>query len=250
MANKLRADLLAFESGLCESREKAKSLIMAARMNIVAPDGKKIPVGKPGQQLAAGTILEIAPGKNYVSRGAYKLITLLDAFNVNVKDAVCLDAGASTGGFSDCLLQRGAKKVYAVDVGKNQLHEKLRTDERVISLEGVNLRYAQPDLIPEKVDFLTGDLSFISLTLVLPNCLRWLKASALAGILIKPQFELGPSETRKGVVREESLRKKAVLKIENFCIHELGLQHLGTLPAAIKGPKGNQEYMALFRKPT
>lgn len=249
MARKLRADQLAFNQGLCESREKAKSLIMAARVIQQFPDGKSSPVLKSGQQLPETANLRLLPGKTFVSRGAYKLQTLLDGFKLDVSGWVCLDAGASTGGFTDCLLQRNARRVYAVDVGSHQLHEKLRSDPRVISMEGVNLRYAPPDLLGEAVDFFTGDLSFISLSLILPPCIGFLKPGGYLGVLIKPQFELAPGEAPKGVVKDPQLRLKAVRKIERFCQDELKLQHLGTLPASLKGPKGNQEYMALFLKP-
>ncbi len=245
MASRTRADEAAFAQGLTQSREEAKRLIMADRIAF-AGDRPKL-VQKPGQPCPPDASLILLPGERYVSRGAHKLITLLDGFNLDVKDKVCLDAGASTGGFTDCLLQRGAARVYAVDVGKNQLHEKLRADKRVISHEGVNLRYAPPDLIPEPVEFLTGDLSFISLTLVLPACMPWLAPRALLALLVKPQFELGPKFVVKGVVRDVEAQKQAVEKIRAFCINELGLEFRGVLPAAIKGPKGNQEYMALFR---
>ena len=132
---------------------------------------------------------------------------------------------------------------------KNQLHEKLRADERVINLEGVNLRAAAPELIPEPVDLVVADVSFISLTLILPPCMTWLKPGGLAAVLIKPQFELGPGETVKGVVRDEAARQRAVDKIVRFCTENLHLESRGVLPAAIKGPKGNQEYMALFARP-
>lgn len=247
MAQKCRADQIAFEQGLAESREKAKSLIMAGRLVIKNEGLPDIPVAKPGQQISPATILELLPGKTFVSRGAYKLQTLLDGFNIDVTNAVCIDAGASTGGFTDCLLQRKAARVYAIDVGKNQLHEKLKADPRVINLEGINLRYAPPDLIPEQADFLTGDLSFISLTLVLPSCKQWLAPEAKAALLIKPQFELSPAEVEKGIVRKEESRKKAVDKIISFCTDDLGWSLLDCLPSAIRGPKGNQEYMALFR---
>lgn len=242
MKQKIRADQLAFEQGLAESREKAKSLIMAGR--IFLPD-KDL---KPGTFLLNDTKLKLEPGQQYVSRGAYKLLTLLDGFKLDVTNFVCLDAGASTGGFSDCLLQKGAKRVYAVDVGTNQLHEKLKADPRIISYEGINLRSADPALISEPIDFLTGDLSFISLTLVLPTCAQWLKPGGLAALLIKPQFELSPKEVRKGVVRSEELRQKAVDKIREFCKNNMHWEHLGTLPAQIKGPKGNQEFMTLFKR--
>lgn len=243
--NRIRADQLAFELGLAESREKARSLIMAGK--IIGPDGLK--VDKPGHFFLPGTPLSLLPGKCFVSRGAYKLLTILQNFQLDVTGFTCLDAGASTGGFSDCLLQRGAAKVYAVDVGKNQLHEKLRADDRVIGIEGVNLRHAPANLVPEKVDLVCGDLSFISLTLVLPACMAWLKSGGLVAALIKPQFELKPDEVGKGVVRQESSRRKAVAKVLNFCLEDLDLTLRGVMPAQIKGPKGNQEYMALFQEP-
>ncbi len=246
---KVRADQLAFDQGLAESREKAKSLIMAGKIVYSSGPLALRPVSKPGQLCLADTRLELLPGEQFVSRGAYKLQTILDACQIDVKGLCCLDAGSSTGGFTDLLLQRGASKVYAVDVGKNQLHEKLRNDPRVVSMEGINLRNAPPDLIPEKIDFLTGDLSFISLTLVLPSCNNWLAPGALCAILIKPQFELSPSEVEKGIVWKEESRQKAVDKIVKFCTEELGWTLKKTLPSAIKGPKGNQEYMALFQAP-
>lgn len=244
MSGRVRADQLLFEQGLAESREKAKSLIMAGRALL---PGLSRPL-KPGMMLPADSRFELKPGKDYVSRGAHKLLTILDAFDLDVSGLVCVDAGASTGGFTDCLLQRGAKRVYAIDVGKNQLHEKLKMDDRVISYEGVNLRYAPADLLPEKADFLTGDVSFISLTHILPACDQWLKSDALIAILIKPQFELEPAKVRKGVVHKQEWRDEAVAKITGFCESGLGYGLIGVLPARIRGPKGNQEYMALFKK--
>ena len=251
---RVRADQLAFEQGLAESREKARSLIMAGRVVLAPPDGappgaQPVPVPKPGHGYPADTRLMLLPGERYVSRGAYKLLTLLDNFHLDVTGLTCVDAGASTGGFTDCLLQRGASRVYAVDVGRAQLHERLLADPRVVNLEGVNLRHAGPGLIPEPVDLLTGDVSFISLTLILPPCMAWLRPGGRAALLIKPQFELGPGETVRGVVRDEAPRQRAVDKIVNFCTDTLGLTAEGVLPAAIRGPKGNQEYMALFRRP-
>ncbi|WP_165176230.1 TlyA family RNA methyltransferase [Desulfovibrio sp. ZJ369] len=253
-----RADQLVFEQGLAESREQARRLIMAGRIALAAagphgaplvPSGAPLAlVPKPGHPYPAGTRFALLEGERYVSRGAYKLLTILDRFRLDVRGFVCLDAGASTGGFTDCLLQNGAARVYAVDVGRNQLHEKLRADPRVINLEGINLRRALPTLIPEPVDLVVADVSFISLTLVLPPCMIWLKPGGLAAVLIKPQFELGPGETVKGVVRDAAARQRAVDKILAFCAANLDLTCEGVLPAAIKGPKGNQEYMALFRR--
>ena len=249
-ASRQRADQLVYEQGLASSREQARRLIMAGLVALAdAPPGAPaMRVPKPGHPFPAGTRFVLLEPQRYVSRGAYKLLTLLDHFHLNVRGFVCLDAGASTGGFTDCLLQHGADRVYAVDVGRNQLHEKLRADPRVVSLEEVNLRTAPPALIPEPVDLVTADVSFISLTLVLPSCLRWLKPDGLAAVLIKPQFELGPGATVKGVVRDEDDRRRAVDKVVAFARGSLGLECRGVLPAAIKGPKGNQEYMALLAR--
>ena len=205
-----RADQLVFMQGLAESREQARRLIMAGKVALssegLPPGAPPQKVDKPGHPYPEGTVFELLGQERFVSRGAYKLLTILDNFKLDVSGMVCLDAGASTGGFTDCLLQHGATRVYAVDVGKNQLHEKLRADERVINLEGVNLRAAAPELIPEPVDLVVADVSFISLTLILPPCMTWLKPGGLAAVLIKPQFELGPGETVKGVVRDEAAR--------------------------------------------
>ncbi|MBR4747890.1 MAG: TlyA family RNA methyltransferase, partial [Desulfovibrio sp.] len=224
---KARADQLVFEQGLTESREQAKRLIMAGEVQVAVPEGSQtlpVAVDKPGHIYPAGTRFQLTAREQYVSRGAYKLLTIMDAFHLDVQDWVCLDAGASTGGFTDCLLQHGAARVYAVDVGHNQLHEKLKADPRVVNLEGVNLRAAAPSLIPEEVDLVVADVSFISLTLILPPCMAWLKGGGLAAVLIKPQFELGPGETVKGVVRSEAARQRAVDKILGFCAQELGLE--------------------------
>ncbi len=243
-----RADQLVFEQGLAESREQARRLIMAGKIILeqTVPGAPPQVVPKPGHPFAADTVFALLEPERYVSRGAYKLLTILEHFKLDVTGFVCLDAGASTGGFTDCLLQRGASRVYAVDVGKNQLHERLRADERVVNLEGVNLRHADQSLIPEMVDMVVADVSFISLTLVLPSCMPWLKPGGMLATLIKPQFELGPGETVKGVVRDEAARQRAVDKIMLFTQANLALECKGVLPAAIKGPKGNQEYMALF----
>lgn len=244
---RIRADQLVFDQGLAESREKAKSLIMAGRVLLRQDNFQSVAVPKPGHLYPASAVFSLRPGKDYVSRGAYKLLTLLDGFRLDVSGLICLDAGASTGGFTDCLLRRGASKVYAIDVGKNQLHEKLRSDKRVVSFEGVNLRDAPRELVPELVDVLVGDVSFISLTKILPSCVRWLKPEGFAAVLIKPQFELDRDKNRKGVVRKEEFRLAAVRKVTDFCKTELNLETIGVLPAQITGPKGNQEYMALMR---
>lgn len=244
MSPKGRADQLLFEQGLAESREKAKRLIMAGQAYILDGD-QKTPIAKPGQQLRPEAVLGIKGTDRFVSRGAYKLLTAIEYFQLSIEGFVCLDAGASTGGFTDCLLQHGAAKVYAVDVGKAQLHERLRTDERVVSMESTNLRTATPDLIPEPVDMVVADVSFISLTKILPPCMHFLKDDGQIVALIKPQFELGPGDNVKGVVKDEGLRQQAVDMVVKFC-REHGFTHQGTVPSAIKGPKGNQEYLTLF----
>jgi 23S rRNA (cytidine1920-2'-O)/16S rRNA (cytidine1409-2'-O)-methyltransferase len=245
MTVKPRADELVFRQGLAESREQAKRLIMAGRVTLRGVSGCPS-VLKPGQPMREDAVFSLAEGERFVGRGAYKLLTALEHFRISPAGMVCLDAGASTGGFTDCLLQHGAARVYAVDVGRAQLHEKLRADPRVVSLEGVNLRTASPALLPEAVDMLTADVSFISLTLVLRPCLVWLRPGGLAVGLIKPQFEAGPGQTRKGVVRDETIRRHAVDKVLEFCAG-LGLDCLGVVPAAVRGARGNQEYLACWR---
>lgn len=246
MPKKIRADQLAASQGLAESPDQAARLIMAGKIAVCLPTGQHTPVAKPGQPLPTDAALALVGVERFVSRGAYKLLSALEHFQLDVQGRVCLDAGASTGGFTDCLLQHGAAKVYAVDVGRAQLHEKLLADARVINLEGVNLRLAPPDLIPEPVSLIVADVSFISLTAVLPHCLRWLTPDGHVVGLIKPQFELGAQATEKGVVRDPALRQQAVDKVVTFCREALQLRCLGVIPAAIKGPKGNQEYPACF----
>ncbi len=249
MIVKARADQMVFEQGLAESREQARRLIMAGKIAMEPADGKgsPVPVDKPGHPYKAGTVFRLVGVERFVSRGAYKLLTALEAYQIDVTGMICLDAGASTGGFTDCLLQHGARRVYAVDVGHAQLHERLRSDPRVISKEGVNLRTAPPDTIPEQVDLITADLSFISLTLVLPHCLPWLKEGGFAVCLIKPQFEAGPGQTDHGVVRDPEIRMQAVNNVLD-AMSRHGLTCKGVLPAAIKGPKGNQEFLAWWIK--
>lgn len=248
MAQKERADQLLVANSLAESREAAKRLIMAGRVFHETPGGQAVRVEKPGTRYPLDTPFLVKGRERFVSRGAYKLLTALEGFSLSVEGAIALDAGASTGGFTDCLLQHGAARVYAVDVGHAQLHEKLRDDSRVVSMEKTNLRDAPATLLPERVDIVTADVSFISLTLVLPGCVRFLKPGGIVAALIKPQFELGPEAAPRGVVRDETLQRKAVEKIMSFAEKELGLELVGVLPAAVKGPKGNQEYMAVWRK--
>jgi len=242
-----RADVVLAGLGLAESREKAKRLIMAGQVYLVQGAARTL-VAKPGQQVARTACLELKEAERFVSRGGYKLLTALEHFGLDVTGMTALDAGASTGGFTDCLLQFGASRVYAVDVGHGQLHWKLVTDPRVVNLERVNLRHAAPDLLPEKVDLVVADCSFISLRLILPPCLQFLKEGGRILALVKPQFELGPEYAVKGVVRSGVLQLQAVAQVQDFARDELGLTPLGVVAAGIKGPKGNQEYLLHLRR--
>lgn len=249
MPARIRADQLIYEQGLAESVAVAASLVMAGRIALVSERKEPLKVAKAGQLFSPDVRFQLLPGKQWASRGGEKLQTILNAFPLDLTGAVCVDAGASTGGFTDCLLAHGAKRVYAIDVGKNLLHEKLRNDTRVINLERVNLRCAPADLLPEKADFLAADLSFISLTRCVPSFLPWLSPGSHMALLVKPQFELDASETVKGVVREDALRQKALRKVETFCVNGCGLLLLRTVPSSIRGAKGNQEYLQLYRMP-
>lgn len=247
MTKKQRADQLLASGGYAESREKAKRLIMAGRVHYLSR-GQKVPVSKPGQQFSPDTEFTVPEDDRFVSRGAYKLLTAIEEFDLDFAGKTVLDAGASTGGFTDCLLQHGAVRVYAADVGYGQLHEKLRQDERVVNLERTNVRHAGPDLIPETVDAVVADVSFISLTKILPACMQFLADNGELVVLIKPQFEVGPGQTDKGVVRDEALRREAVDMVTGFCKAELGLEVVGVVPSRILGPKGNQEFMAYMKR--
>jgi 23S rRNA (cytidine1920-2'-O)/16S rRNA (cytidine1409-2'-O)-methyltransferase len=246
---KTRADLLLVERGIAESREKAKVLILAGKV-FYSLDGKNFhPVLKPSQTLPPSAELKVEEDLPYVSRGGLKLEQALNFFEVDPSGLVCLDVGASTGGFTDCLLQRGAKRVYAVDVGKGLLHPKLREDPRVVVLEGINARYLTPSHFPEKMDLITVDVSFISLKKVLPALKELLKDSGLIIALIKPQFELSPKEVKKGIVRDPKLHLKVVNEIWVFA-KGLGFEPLGVVESPILGAKGNKEFLICLRLKT
>jgi 23S rRNA (cytidine1920-2'-O)/16S rRNA (cytidine1409-2'-O)-methyltransferase len=199
--------------------------------------------------LPVGAELRLRQGERFVSRGGYKLETALEHFGLDVSGWTVLDVGASTGGFTDCLLQRGAAKVYAVDVGYGQLHWRLRKDGRVVALERVNMRHASRDLLPEQVDLATIDCSFISLRMILPPAATFLRPGGYVLALVKPQFEVPRGRTEKGVVRSPELQLEAVHGVVRFARDSLGLVGLGEVAAGVKGPRGNQEYLALLRKP-
>ena len=186
--------------------------------------------------------------EKYVGRGGYKLEAALDHFSINTIDRVCLDVGASTGGFTDCLLQRGAKKVIAVDVGHNQLAWKIRSDIRVEVREGLNARTLSPELIGTRVQLAVVDVSFISLTLVLPPIFACVETGGMVIALIKPQFELEPQQVGKGgIVREEEMRMRSVQKIQLFVVEDLHREWLGFIESPITGAKGNREFLACLR---
>ncbi|MBN2297211.1 MAG: TlyA family RNA methyltransferase [Deltaproteobacteria bacterium] len=241
---RMRLDRLLVEKGYVEARSKALGMIMAGHVLI---DGK--PVTKAGALVdeASGISLKETPA--YVSRAGCKLVAALDAFGVDLTGRVAIDIGASTGGFTDVMLQRGAARIFAVDVGHAQLHWRLRNNEKVICLEGVNARNMDTSTIPEPCDIATFDVSFISLKLVVPPVLKVLRPGSDIVALIKPQFEAGRDQVGKGgIVRDPDVANKVTADMETFFI-SLGLDVSGIIPSPVKGVKGNQEYLihALFR---
>ena len=243
MPKKLRLDQLLVGRGLFASREQARRAILAGEVSIATRVA-----AKPSELLDEQTAIAIKPTRRYVGRGALKLQSALDYFCIDLPGKTALDIGASTGGFTDCMLQRGAEKVYAVDVGYGQLDWKLRNDPRVIVLEKINARFLTREHVPELIDICVIDVSFISLTLILPNAVALLKPDGTILSLIKPQFELQRSEVGKGgIVRDPCLHQKAQDKIVAF-VNDLGQVVAGIAVAAIKGADGNQEFFACIRK--
>ena len=242
---KIRLDQLLVERGLAESREKAKRLVMAGQVLV---DGHPAP--KPGHPVTTDHKIVLKEAERFVSRGGTKLEEAMETFGLDLTGKICLDIGSSTGGFTDCMLQHGADKVYAVDVGKGQLHWKLREDERVIVMEGINARYLTPDDIPQPADFASIDTSFISLTKILPALQTLLKPGGEIVSLIKPQFEAGKDAVDKGrgVITDPAIHEEVIEKIKTFGTQELGLKWLGQATSPIKGPKGNIEFLAHWKK--
>ena len=241
---KKRLDNLLVERGIIQSRERAKGLILSGDVKV---NGN--PVNKAGTLIDEDAEIELT-GKDipYVSRGGLKLEKAIKEFGINVKDKVAIDVGASTGGFTDCLLQYGIKKVYAVDVGYGQLAWKLRKDPRVIVIERKNIRYLNPDDIGEPVDIATIDVSFISLKLVLPVVKNLLKEKGEIIALIKPQFEVGKGEVGKGgIVKEKEKHEKVISEIKSFAI-DLGFKVLNVTESPIQGQKGNVEFLIHLQK--
>jgi 23S rRNA (cytidine1920-2'-O)/16S rRNA (cytidine1409-2'-O)-methyltransferase len=240
-----RIDRLLVRRGLAETRERAQALVLAGQVFV---DGHR--VDKPGKFVAEEARIEIhGPSLRYVSRGGLKLEAALRTFDIAVVGLVCLDIGASTGGFTDCLLQHGARLVYAVDVGHGQLDWRLRQDPRVIVREGVNARYLKPEDFPTRFDLITIDVSFISLTKILPAAAPLLRPSGVILALIKPQFEVGRGEVgRGGIVRDPEKHRRAVEKIRAFAEGELSLVCTGIMESPILGSEGNKEFFICLRR--
>lgn len=234
---KQRVDALLVERGLAESRSQAQRLVMAGQ---VRADGQVVP--KPSSMLPDESALEVVRGPRFVSRGGEKLEAALMGLNIQVQGLVCADVGSSTGGFTDCLLQRGAAKVYAIDVGKGQLHWKLRQDPRVVVMEETNARYVET--LPELMDLVTVDASFISLRTLLPVLKKWLAEEGQLIALIKPQFEAGKKDVSrgKGVIRDPEIHRQVLSELLDF-VYEQGLKLLGLMRSPVLGPKGNVEFL-------
>jgi len=239
---KVRADVLLVERGLAETRERARQLIMSGRARVGT-----LTLVKPAQLLDATAAIELTEPERYVSRGGYKLEGALDAFRIDVTGLRCMDLGASTGGFTDCLLQRGAVSVLAVDVGRAQLHLRLREDPRVTLLEGTNARDL-PGL--PAIDFFVADLSFISLTKVLPSVAHRLAEGIPGVVLLKPQFEAGPADVpRGGVIRDDRVLERVREEFVTWA-HSEGWAICGIIPSPIRGGDGNTEYLVHLRTPS
>ena len=243
-SKKERLDILLVEKGICNSRERAKTNIMAG---LVFVDGHR--VDKAGEKVNRDAeIIFKGEELKYVSRGGLKLEKAMNEFNISLENKVCMDIGASTGGFTDCMLQNGATKVFSVDVGYGQFAWKLRVDERVVCMERTNIRYVTPEDIGDKLDFASIDVSFISLRTIMPAVKNLLKDNGEVVALIKPQFEAGRDKVgKKGVVREKSVHKEVVSNIANYLI-ENDFNIVGMSFSPIKGPEGNREYLVYFSK--
>ncbi|HZY43536.1 MAG TPA: TlyA family RNA methyltransferase [Anaerolineae bacterium] len=238
--SRIRLDQLLVERGLVESRERGQRLIMAGEVLI----NEQI-ADKPGMLVASESVVYVKAPLPFVSRGGLKLAAALDRFAIPIGGAICADVGASTGGFTDCLLQRGASKVYAIDVGYGQLDWKIRSDTRVVVLDRTNARYLEA--LPESIEVATIDTAFISLSLILPAVIKWLKPDAHIVALIKPQFEAGRDRVGKGgVVRDPLVHAEVLRSILNFA-HKIDLKPIDLIRSPIEGPAGNIEFLVWLR---
>ncbi len=243
-----RLDQALVARGLCESRERAKRLILAGQVRL---NGQ--PALKPSQPVRPQDRVEVVAPERFVSRGGYKLAHALEQFQLSVAGLRALDVGASTGGFTDCLLQAGAARVYAVDVGRGQLAWKLRRDPRVVVMEKINARYLRPEHFPqpfEPLDLAVADCSFISLRKILPPVVALLRPNARIVALIKPQFEAGKSEADRGagVIRDPAVHQRVIEALRRFVTDELGLLWRGVVESPLPGPAGNKEFLVLLEK--
>lgn len=243
MRKKARIDQTLVERGFFESRERAQRAVMAGKVRV----GEQL-ITKPATMIDINAAISVADAPQFVGRGATKLSGALDSFKIDPTGKVALDIGASTGGFTDCLLQRGAAKIFAVDVGRGQLAWKIRNDPRVVVMEKLNARFLSREHVPEPIDLCVTDVSFISLTLILPRAFELITPDGVILALIKPQFELQRQDVgRGGIVREPALHEKAQQKIVNF-VEEAGYRVVGLVPSAITGTDGNQEFFICIRK--
>ncbi|MGH7230847.1 MAG: TlyA family RNA methyltransferase [Nitrospiraceae bacterium] len=238
-----RLDRTLVARGLAESREQAGRLILSGAVSV---DG--VPVDKQAKLVSVDARIDVASRETpFVSRGGAKLAAALEAFHLHIAGFVAMDVGASTGGFTDCLLQRGVRRVYAVDVGYGQLAWRLRQDPRVVVLERCNIRYLKPSSVPDPIDLAVIDVSFISLTIVLPSVVRFLRRPASVVALIKPQFEVGRGQVgRGGIVRDDSQRRAVTQKILHSA-SQIGLTNIGVCDSPVPGQKGNREILAGFQ---
>jgi 23S rRNA (cytidine1920-2'-O)/16S rRNA (cytidine1409-2'-O)-methyltransferase len=249
---KERLDVLLVKKGLATSREKAKAIIMTGKVYVNGQKEDKAGTTfklEEDDELASKLAIEVRGHEMpYVSRGGFKLEKALKEFDLTIEGKVCTDVGSSTGGFTDCMLQNGAKKVFAIDVGRGQLDWKIRNDERVVSMEKTNIRYVKPEDLGEEIEFSSIDVSFISLTKVLPAVYNYLSSNGEIVALIKPQFEAGREKVgKKGVVREPSTHIEVIEKVGAFA-NELGFEILNLTFSPIKGPEGNIEYLIHLKK--
>jgi len=245
---RVRLDELILDRGLAESRSRAQALLLAGKVRVGDGDGARFD-RKPGDLVDPAIGVEVVAPEPYVSRGGHKLAAALDAFGVDPAGRVCLDVGASTGGFTDVLLQRGARRVYAVDVGRGQLAEALRRDSRVVSMERTNARHLTPSSLPARISLASVDVSFISLRLVLAPIASTFEAAGGDLIpLVKPQFEAGRGETKGGVVRDPAVHERVLREVEDAA-RAVGLETLGSIPSPILGPQGNREFLLHLRVP-
>ena len=244
----MRLDQLIVERGLAESRSRAQALLIGGRVRVGDGDSARLD-RKPGDLVEARTTVDVVAPEPYVSRGGHKLAAALDAFGIDPAGRVCLDVGASTGGFTDVLLQRGARRVYALDVGRGQLAEALRRDSRVVSMERFNARDLAPDSLPERVSLATVDVAFISLRLVLgPIASTFAAPGGDLVALVKPQFEAGRSEVKGGVVRDPAVHERVVREVGEHAAG-LGLEVAGSIRSPLLGPEGNREFLLALRVP-